>query len=72
MTHIISSFSEIRKTNLGITDWIYGKDLKSAKEKIKSSLLNLNKLYSFKTNALTQCFFDAKSDEILSVFLAVK
>ncbi|EIA08409.1 DUF4835 family protein [Flavobacterium frigoris] len=65
------SFSELRKTNLeyhmGLD--LMAKDLKSAKEKIKSSLLNLNKLHASKPNAfLTRVFFDAKSDEILSVF----
>lgn len=65
------SFSELRKTNLeyhmGLD--LMAKDLKSAKEKIKSSLLNLNKLHASKPNSfLTRVFFDAKSDEILSVF----
>jgi hypothetical protein len=65
------SFSEIRKTafdyHAGLD--LMSKDLKSAKEKIKSSLLNLSKLHSSKPNAfLTRVFFDAKSDEILSVF----
>jgi hypothetical protein len=65
------SFSEIRETSfeyhLGLD--LMSKDLKSAKEKIKSSLLNLSKLQSSKPNAfLTRVFFDAKSDEILSVF----
>jgi len=44
-------------------------DLKAAKEKIKSSLLNLGKLNAVKPNAfLTRVFFDAKSDEIASIF----
>jgi hypothetical protein len=44
-------------------------DLKAAKEKIKSSLLNLGKLNAIKPNAfLTRVFFDAKSDEIVSIF----
>jgi len=44
-------------------------DLKAAKEKIKSSLLNLGKLNEIKPNAfLTRVFFDAKSDEIVSIF----
>jgi Domain of unknown function (DUF4835) len=44
-------------------------DLKAAKEKIKLSLLNLGKLNAIKPNAfLTRVFFDAKSDEIASVF----
>jgi hypothetical protein len=65
------SFSEIRKTvfeyHSGLD--VMSKDLKSAKEKIKSALLNLGKLNASKPNAfLTRVFFDAKSDEILSVF----
>jgi hypothetical protein len=65
------SFSEIRETSFeyhaGLD--LMSKDLKSAKEKIKSSLLNLSKLQSSKPNAfLTRVFFDAKSDEILSIF----
>jgi hypothetical protein len=44
------------------------KDLKGAKEKIKMSLLDLDQLNSSKPNSfLTRIFFDAKSDEILSV-----
>jgi hypothetical protein len=44
-------------------------DLKGAKEKIKSSLLIIGRLNSVKPNAfLTRVFFDAKSDEIVSIF----
>jgi hypothetical protein len=44
-------------------------DLKGAKEKIKASLLNLNKVQAIRSNAfLTRVFFDAKSDEIVSIF----
>lgn len=44
-------------------------DLKKSKEKIKTALLNLGKLNSSRPNAfLTRVFFDAKSDEIVSVF----
>ena len=44
-------------------------DLKGAKEKIKTSLLNLGKFNATKPNALlTRAFFDAKSDEIESIF----
>jgi len=68
---ISPSFSVIRKTmfdyHAGLD--LMSKDLKSAKEKIKSSLLNLGKLHSSKLNAfLTRLFFDANSDEILSIF----
>lgn len=45
------------------------KDLKASKEKIKSALLGLNKMHSLRPNAfLTRVFFDAKSDEIVSIF----
>lgn len=48
---------------------IMSNDLKIAKEKIKSSLMNLGKLNAIKPNAfLTRVFFDAKSDEIASIF----
>jgi hypothetical protein len=44
-------------------------DLKASKEKIKKSLLNLSKLNATRPNAfLTRVFFDAKSDEIVSIF----
>ena len=44
-------------------------DLKGAKERIKSSLLLIGKFNSVKPNAfLTRVFFDAKSDEIVSIF----
>lgn len=44
-------------------------DLKFSKEKIKTSLLNLGKFSATKPNALvTRVFFDAKSDEIESIF----
>ncbi len=44
-------------------------DLKLAKEKVKSSLATLSKLYSLRPNSyLTRTFFDAKSDEIVSIF----
>jgi hypothetical protein len=44
-------------------------DLKSAKQKIAESLQTLGKLYQVRPNAyLTRVFFDAKSDEIVSIF----
>lgn len=44
-------------------------DLKGGKEKIKGAILSLNKVYSARPNAfLTRVFFDAKSDEIQSIF----
>ncbi len=48
---------------------IMNQDLKAAKEKIKTSLLSIGKLNTVKPNAfLTRVFFDAKSDEIVSIF----
>ena len=48
---------------------IMTQDLKTAKEKIKLALLNIGKLNTAKPNAfLTRLFFDAKSDEIVSIF----
>jgi hypothetical protein len=44
-------------------------DLKASKEKVKSSIVLIGKLNSVKPNAfLTRVFFDAKSDEIVSIF----
>lgn len=44
-------------------------DLKSAKEKIKAAILNLSKINQTRPNAfLTRVFFDAKADEIVSIF----
>ena len=65
------TYTEIRKT---IFEYHQGLDLmtensKSAKEKIKTALMSLNKLYNSKPNAyLTRVFFDAKSDEVTSIF----
>lgn len=45
------------------------KDQKAAKQKIAESIKTLSKIYSVRPNAfLTRVFFDAKSDEIVSVF----
>ena len=45
------------------------KDVKAAKETIKTAILALAKLNATKPNAfLTRTFFDAKSDEIVSIF----
>lgn len=47
------------------------KDLKSAKLKIKEALTTIGKINETRPNAfLTRVFFDAKSDEIVSVFSA--
>lgn len=44
-------------------------DVKGSKEKIKGALINLAKLNATKPNAfLSRVFFDAKSDEIVSIF----
>lgn len=48
---------------------IMNKDLKSAKEKIKDAIIKLAELHKVRPNAfLTRVFFDAKSDEIVSIF----
>ena len=45
--------------------------MKSAKDKIKVAILDISKLNATKPNAfLTRIFFDAKSDEIVSIFSA--
>ena len=64
-------YKEIRESSLlyhsGLD--LMSQDLKAAKEKVKSSLLDIGKLNSVKPNAfLTRVFFDAKSDEIVSIF----
>ena len=64
-------FKQIRQTML---DYHTGLDLmsqnlKTSKEKIKTALINLEKLNLSRPNAfLMRVFFDAKSDEIVSVF----
>ena len=65
------TFSEIRQTmykyHSGLD--LMNQDLKAAKEKIKEGLLNLSKVNASRPNAfLTRVFFDAKSDEIVSIF----
>lgn len=65
------TFSEVRTTSFNYNTALDGmsKDLKVAKEKIKLALLGLNKVHSIRPNAfLTRVFFDAKSDEIVSIF----
>lgn len=65
------TFSEIRQT---LFDYHTGldkmtNDIKGSKEKIKKSIISLNLLNSAKPNAyLTRIFFDAKVDEIVSIF----
>jgi hypothetical protein len=65
------TYSEVRQTmflyHSGLD--MMSNDLKAAKEKVKLSILNLGKLNAIKPNAfLTRVFFDAKSDEIASIF----
>jgi hypothetical protein len=65
------TYSDLRQTmflyHSGLDNM--SQDLKAAKEKIKSSVILIGKLNSVKPNAfLTRIFFDAKSDEIVSVF----
>jgi hypothetical protein len=65
------AFNEVRQTSFAYNSGldIMSQDLKSAKEKIKISLINLGKLNAVKPNAfVTRVFFDAKSDEIVSIF----
>ena len=64
-------YSEIRQSSMAYHAGLdtMTQDLKASKEKIKSALLNIGKLNAVKPNALlTRAFFDAKSDEIVSVF----
>jgi len=45
------------------------KDLKTSKEKIIAAIANLREIYSVRPNSfLVRVFFDAKSDEIVSIF----
>ncbi|PWB23128.1 DUF4835 family protein [Flavobacterium sp. HTF] len=65
------TYSDLRQTMFSYHSGLdnMSQDLKASKEKIKSSILLIGKLNSVKPNAfLTRVFFDAKSDEIVSVF----
>jgi Domain of unknown function (DUF4835) len=65
------TYSEVRIASFNYNTALDGmsKDLKVAKDKIKLALLGLNKVHSLRPNAfLTRVFFDAKSDEIVSLF----
>ena len=65
------TFREVRQTMYDYHNGLdlMNQDLKISKEKIKKSLLNLSKLNATRPNAfLTRVFFDAKSDEIVSIF----
>ena len=64
-------YSDLRQTMYAYHTGLDGMslDLKASKEKIKNAIMLIGKLNSVKPNAfLTRVFFDAKSDEIVSVF----
>ncbi|WP_394774522.1 DUF4835 family protein [Flavobacterium sp.] len=64
-------YSDLRQTMYAYHTGLDGMstDLKTAKEKVKGAIMILGKLNSVKPNAfLTRVFFDAKSDEIVSIF----
>lgn len=65
------TFSEIRSTSFHYHTALDGmtKDSKLAKENIKTALIGLRKVHDVRPNSfLTRVFFDAKSDEIVSIF----
>ena len=65
------AFSEVRQTVYGYHSGLdlMSQDLKLSKEKVKNALLNLGKLNASRPNSfLARVFFDAKSDEIVSIF----
>lgn len=65
------TFGEVRQTMYNYHSGLdlMSQDLKLSKEKVKNSLLNLNKLNSSRPNSfLARIFFDSKSDEIVSIF----
>jgi hypothetical protein len=65
------TFSEIRSVSFRYHTALdrMTKDIKLAKENLSTALINLNKVHAVRPNAfLTRVFFDAKSDEIVSLF----
>lgn len=65
------TFTEVRQTMYNYHSGLdmMSQDLKKSKEKIKAALLNLAKLNASRPNSfLARVFFDAKSDEIVSIF----
>ena len=65
------TFKEIRSASYQYHSALDGMtaDLKMAKEKVKSAVIGLKNVHSVRPNAfLTRVFFDAKSDEIASIF----
>lgn len=73
ITDILSSTFELYRTSLyqfhrEALDEMSA-DLKSSKEKVLESINTISKLYSVRPNAfLLRVFFDAKADEIVSIF----
>jgi len=64
-------YSDIRQTIFAYHTALDGMtaDLKSSKEKVKNAIILVAKVNSVRPNAfLTRVFFDAKSDEIVSIF----
>lgn len=64
-------YSDLRQTMFEYHRGLDGMslDLKASKEKVKAAIMILGRLNSVKPNAfLTRVFFDAKSDEIVSIF----
>lgn len=64
-------YSDLRQTMFEYHRGLDGMstDLKASKEKIKAAIMILGRLNTVKPNAfLTRLFFDAKSDEIVSIF----
>ncbi|SHG24491.1 type IX secretion system protein PorD [Flavobacterium defluvii] len=74
--YLINDMLSPMYTDLRQTSFLYhtgldlmSTDLKTAKEKVKSSLILIGKVNSVRPNAfVTRVFFDAKSDEIVSIF----
>lgn len=65
------TYSDLRQTTYAYHAGLDGmaQDLKTSKEKIKEAIKIIGRLNSVKPNAfLTRIFFDAKSDEIVSIF----
>jgi hypothetical protein len=65
------TFSEVRTVSFHYNTALDGmsKDLKGSKEQLKLALLGLNNVHSSRPNSfLMRVFFDAKSDEIVSIF----
>lgn len=74
ITDLLSpTFSDIRLSSFHYNSALdsMSKDTKTSKEKIKGALMDLTKTHSLRPNSfLMRVFFDAKSDEIVSIFSA--